>query len=455
MKDFLETMNPYNGEILNRYALWSKEELKTALQISESAYVSWKETELWQRVDLVRKLGKLLIEKSDKIAPLISLEMGKPIEEARAELYKCAASCAYLADNAEAWLRPVELETETHRTLVYFRPMGAVLAVMPWNFPFWQVIRQALPALLGANVFLLKHASRVWGCALELEKLFEEAGFPKGVFITLQIRNEALDFVMSSRHICGVAFTGSENAGSKVAALAGKYLKKSVLELGGSDPFIVFEDADLKWAAEEALKSRFQNAGQSCIAAKRFIVHHKVFGDFVAEMKKGLKTLKPGNSLDKACKMGPMVSAEAAEELEKQMLESMDEKTQLLGGWNRNQALVDPLIMLHVNRNARVWKEETFGPIAVIMPFDSDEEAVELANDTRYGLGAAVFSKDVFKAEKIGLQLECGQVFINEMVKSNTAFPFGGVKDSGYGRELSEWGMKEFLNIKPVVQRAD
>lgn len=447
----IETVNPYSGEVLMNYDVWDKKKIDGGLKLSSKAYSLWKETELWQRVDLLRKLATVLESRVDECAEMITIEMGKSIRESRAEVLKCAEAARYIAEHSEAWLRPVEIERGMMQGKVFYQPMGCVLAVMPWNFPFWQVIRQAISALTGANVMILKHASKVSGCAVLLEKLFLEAGFPKGVFQTFLIRSEQVEEVIASKIVCGVAFTGSEEGGRSVASIAGKYGKKVVLELGGSDAFIVFEDADIELAVKEALLARFQNAGQSCIAAKRFLIEKSIYGEFVDKLEKGMNEMKLGNPMDEEVKMGVMADARFAEELEEQVRKSVELGAELRGGLKREGAKISPVIVEKVSVKMPIWQEETFGPVAVVVPFRDMEDAIKLANDSRYGLGAVVFSGDLSKAEKVALRMESGQVFINSMVRSDAAFPFGGIKASGIGRELGESGIKEFLNIKSVV----
>lgn len=451
MSTKLITRNPYNGEELASYDLWDAKQIRSGIKKSEKAYKNWKITELWQREDLLRKFATVLENRVDDCAKMISLEMGKTFAEAKAEVLKCADASKYVAEHAESWLRPIEISREPKEGIIHFQPMGAVFAIMPWNFPFWQVVRQAVSALVGGNVLILKHASNVTGCSLLLEKLFIEAGFPKGVFQSFVIHSSDAELVIAEDIVCGIAFTGSELAGRSVASIAGKYGKKIVLELGGSDPFIVFEDADLDLVVKEALNARFQNAGQSCIAAKRFIIQEGLYKDFLKAMNNGVKGIKLGNPLDEITQMGVLANEKFAEELETQVMQSIKQGAKLHGIWERKGASVQPVILTEVSENMPVWKEETFGPVGVIVSFKETEEAIEKANASRFGLGAVVFSSDLSKAEKVALKIESGQVFINSMLRSDAAFPFGGIKASGIGREMADWGVKEFLNIKPIV----
>lgn len=451
MSTKLITRNPYNGEELASYDLWDSKKIQAGLKLSAKAYSSWSQTELWYRVDLLKKLSNVLELRVDECAEMISLEMGKTFREAKAEVLKCADASRYIAENAEAWLRPVEIERGNKEAKVFFQSTGAVFAIMPWNFPFWQVIRQASTALAGGNVMILKHASNVTGCSILLEKLFLEAGFPKGVFQSFIIKSDLAEEVIASEIVSGVAFTGSEGGGRSVASIAGKYGKKVVLELGGSDPFIVFEDVKIETVVKEAVMARYQNAGQSCIAAKRFIVQDSIYNDFVKAFVKEIESLKLGDPMSEDTQMGVLADERFAKEVEQQVKASIELGAKLHGTLKRKGASVAPVLVSNVKDSMPVWKEETFGPVAVVVSFKDIDEAVKKANNTRFGLGAVVFSDDISKAEKVAVRLESGQVFINSMVKSDAAFPFGGIKASGIGREMSDWGMKEFLNIKPIV----
>jgi len=381
---------------------------------------------------------------------MITLEMGKVLSEARAEVEKSADGCMYFAENSEKFLADQTIKTESRKSLVSFHPTGTILAVMPWNFPFWQVIRFAAPALMAGNVGVLKHASNVSGCSLLLEKAFIEAGFPEGVFQSLIIDNRQIESVLQSDIVQGVALTGSEFAGSNVASIAGKYIKKCVLELGGSDPFIVLADADLELAAKIATQSRMQNAGQSCISAKRFIVDKRVKEDFTARFLENIKALRQGDPLLETTTTGPLARVDLADTLEKQLNGSIERGAKLLAGGRGAGANFTPALLDQVKPGMQAFDEETFGPLAAIITVSSEEEAVDVANSSRYGLGSSVWTRDLERGEKVARQIESGSVFINALMKSDARMPFGGVKKSGYGRELSEYGIKEFVNVKSI-----
>jgi succinate-semialdehyde dehydrogenase/glutarate-semialdehyde dehydrogenase len=372
------------------------------------------------------------------------------LPEAITEIEKSAGACQYFAENAEKFLADETIKTDSRKSLVSFHPTGTILAVMPWNFPFWQVIRFAAPALMAGNVGVLKHASNVSGCSLLLEEIFLNAGFPEGVFQSLLIDNRQIETILQSDIVQGVALTGSEFAGSQVASLAGKYIKKAVLELGGSDPFIVLADADLESAAKIATQSRMQNAGQSCISAKRFIVDERVKDEFTSRFLENINLLRQGDPFVETTTTGPLARVDLAEALEIQLNSSISQGARLLTGGRGEGANFRPALLDQVRPGMQAFDEETFGPLAAVVTVSSDEEAVEVANSSRYGLGASVWTRDPERGERIARQIESGSVFINALMKSDARLPFGGVKKSGYGRELSEFGIKEFVNIKSI-----
>jgi succinate-semialdehyde dehydrogenase/glutarate-semialdehyde dehydrogenase len=383
----------------------------------------------------------------------MTLEMGKPIAEARAEIEKSAWGCEYYAAEGPGFLEDEVIATDAGRSLVTYPPLGTVLAVMPWNFPFWQVFRFAAPALVAGNTGLLKHASNVPQCAQAIESVFEEAGFPGGVFRSLMITSSRVAAVIEDVRVHAVTLTGSEPAGRQVAATAGSQVKKSVLELGGSDPFIVLEDADLDLAVEQAVVSRFLNTGQSCIAAKRFIVVDAIADEFVTRFRTAVEAIRMGDPLDETNTLGPMARIDLRDELHEQLVDSLSQGAVAVTGCNPEAgsgAFYQPSIIDHVKPGMRAYREELFGPVATVIRATDEAEAVHIANDTDFGLGGSVWTRDTERGERIARQLQCGCAFVNGMVKSDPRLPFGGVKNSGYGRELSRLGIHEFVNAKTI-----
>jgi succinate-semialdehyde dehydrogenase/glutarate-semialdehyde dehydrogenase len=454
------SVNPYTGELLAHYDAWGAGRVEEALARADAAFPGWAATGFDARARIVRAAAALLRERQESLARLMALEMGKRIVEARAEIEKCAWVCEYYAQHAQAQLSDQSVESDASRSLVCFAPMGPVLAVMPWNFPFWQVFRFAAPALMAGNVGLLKHASNVPQCALEIESLWRDAGAPAGVFQTLMIRAAQVGEVIADRRVRAVTLTGSEPAGRQVGAAAGAALKKSVLELGGSDAFIVLEDADLDLAAAQAVASRFQNGGQSCIAAKRFIVVESVAEAFVERLRAGVMALRPGDPLDAMTTLPPLARTDLRDELHAQVRAALDKGATALAGC----APLKPLaggdtfyaasILDHVQPGMRPWDEELFGPVASVIRVRDEDEALAVANDSRVGLGGSVWTADAARGERIARALESGCGFVNGMVKSDPRLPFGGVKDSGYGRELSELGIREFVHARTLWVRS-
>jgi succinate-semialdehyde dehydrogenase/glutarate-semialdehyde dehydrogenase len=390
------------------------------------------------------------MSKRDELAYTITLEMGKILKEAKAEVEKCATSCRYYAENAERFLAEENMPSGASKSYVRYDPIGAILAIMPWNFPYWQVFRFATPYLMGGNVALLKHAPNVCGTALAIEKIFLEAGYPEGVFQTLIIDVDTVPYIIDQNIVQGVTLTGSEFAGSKVAELAGRSIKKSVMELGGSDAFIVLEDADMQKAAEVATSSRMQNAGQSCIAAKRFIVVSKAVNDFMNAFEEQIKKLNQGDPFDENITTGPLARIDLAEKLENQLEDSIKKGAKLILGGHRSGCNFQPSLVLNVHEGMPAFDEEMFGPVASIIEANDESHAIEIANASRYGLGSSIWTNDIAKAEELAKDIDAGAVFINALVKSDPRYPFGGVKKSGYGRELSYFGIHEFMNIKTV-----
>lgn len=446
-----QSINPFDLTVVAEYPPFTDSQVRLTLQRAERAYASWRRTTPLHRADLLRRAADVLIRRRDDLARLITTEMGKTLHESRAEVEKCAFGLTFYAEHGEAMLCPERRESDAKNgSYVRFDPIGPVLAVMPWNFPFWQVVRFAAPALMAGNVGLLKHASNVCGCALALESVFREAGFPEGCFQTLLIDSKTASTLIADPLIRAVTLTGSEKAGSAVAAEAGRAIKKTVLELGGSDPFVVLADADVAEAAKVARQARFQNAGQSCIAAKRFIAVREVHDQFVRELTSGLPDYQPADPLLEGTKMGPMARPDLVDELEQQLHATLDAGAELVAGGNRHGCLMPPLVLTGVRPGMVAFDEETFGPLAAVVEAYDDAHAIELANLSRYGLGASIWSKDLEKARRLAADVESGNVFINAMVKSVPGLPFGGVKQSGYGRELSDFGLREFVNVKTV-----
>ena len=449
----IESFNPYTGRVLRRFTAFSWAKTERILAQAHRAAATWPATTFAHRAGVLRRAAALLRERQDELGRLMALEMGKPITDGRAEAVKCAACCDYYAEHAEAFLADEVIKTDAARSFISYQPLGVVLAVMPWNFPFWQAIRFAAPAIMAGNVGLLKHASNVPQCALALEKIFHDAGLPPACFRTLLVGSEAVESLLADDRVRAVTLTGSEAAGAAVAAVAGAHIKKSVLELGGSDPFIVLADADVALAARTAAQSRMINSGQSCIAAKRFIVEKPVLREFINHLKTYLLALRPGDPLDEATQYGPLARPDLADDLAQQVADSVQQgaKVELFGGQAKpGTALFRPMILSNIRPGQRAYREELFGPVALVLEAKDAEDAVRLANDSRFGLGAAVWTGDARKGEAMARQIESGAVFVNGLVKSMNELPFGGVKKSGYGRELSYLGIREFVNQKSI-----
>jgi succinate-semialdehyde dehydrogenase/glutarate-semialdehyde dehydrogenase len=451
----MQSINPADGQVVATYEEHTDDQVRTRIETAHSAQGEWRRTPFSYRAELMRAAAAALENGKEEFARLMAIEMGKPVAAGRGEAEKCAWVCRYYADEAEQMLSDRDIATERKRSYVHHEPLGVVLAVMPWNFPFWQVFRFAAPALMAGNTGLLKHASNVSGCALAIEKVFTDAGFPAGVFSTLLIKSSRVDAVLEHPFVVGAALTGSDPAGRAVAAKAGSLLKKTVLELGGSDPYLVLADADLEAAAATCAVSRLINAGQSCIAAKRFIVIDKVADEFSRLMAEKMATARMGDPLDPSTTLGPLARMDLRDELHRQVTVSVAAGARLtLGGIvpAGPGAFYPPTVLTEVKAGMAVYSEETFGPVATIIPVIDEDEAVMVANDSQFGLGAAVFSRDVERAEHIAAtRLEAGCCFVNALVASDPRLPFGGIKTSGYGRELSDLGIREFVNEKTVV----
>jgi succinate-semialdehyde dehydrogenase/glutarate-semialdehyde dehydrogenase len=450
----IESVNPTTGARGPRFEALTESEIEEKLELADAASAQWSRTPIPERGAVLERAGEILARERDALARIATEEMGKLYEAARQEIDKCAGACRYYASNAEAMLKPEVIATAGgQHGEVRYEPLGAVLAVMPWNFPFWQVVRFAAPALAAGNVALLKHASSVPRCALALEDVFRRAGAPSGVFQTLLIGADEVPEIIADGRVHAVTVTGSETAGRSVASTAGEQLKKAVLELGGSDPFIVLGDADIERAVATAVKARIVNNGQSCIAAKRFIVEASVYDTFAAGFVAAMSRLRVGDPLDPTTDVGPLASVAIREMLSDQVKRSIEAGAKLLLGGHRLERagfFYPPTVLADVPRGAPAFAEELFGPVATLLRARDADEALALANGTPFGLGASVWTRDRAKAERFARELATGTVFVNEMVASDVRFPFGGVKASGYGRELGVWGLREFVNIKTV-----
>lgn len=447
------TINPANNQVIQTYAYWDVHRLESALEQAHSVQRTWAQIPLALRAEVLRNVALHLHAQRDQYAVVITREMGKLLREARAEVEKCAGVCDYYAQHAGEFLRDEPVESDAGRSYVAYYPLGVLLAVMPWNFPFWQVFRAAVPALMAGNAVVLKHASSVPQCAMAIEEIFRACGLPEGLFTNLMIEAGQVAGVIASPHIHAVTLTGSESAGRKVAACAGQHLKKCVLELGGSDPFIVLHDADLELAVDMAVTSRFLNCGQSCIAAKRFIVVPQIADEFLHRLKIKVEALKLGDPMDGATQIGPMARLDLRDALHRQVTDSIAQGAVAVTGCNpveHEGFFYQPSILDHVTANTCAYREELFGPVATIIRAADEEDALHIANETRFGLGSSIWSKDAVRAEQLAAQIQAGCTFVNGMVKSDSRLPFGGVKSSGYGRELSKLGIHEFVNTKTV-----
>jgi acyl-CoA reductase-like NAD-dependent aldehyde dehydrogenase len=452
----LETMhslNPATEEIIKSYQVHSEEQVERALQQAQVAFTTWRATDFPSRAGLMKKAAACLRRNKSRFAATMTIEMGKPIAEAESEIEKCAWNCDYYAENAERMLADEARASNASESYIQYTPLGVLLAVMPWNFPFWQVFRFAAPALMAGNTAILKHASNVPQCALAIEEVFREAGFPAGAFQALLVPGSRVARLIENSIIAAVTLTGSEDAGSQVASCAGRVIKKTVMELGGSDPFIVLADANLDLAASIGVRSRYQNAGQSCIAAKRFIVVESVLEAFQDRFVEAVEKLKVGDPMDRSTQVGPLARAEFVADLERQIQESIRQGARVLVGGTRRPGrgyFFEPTVLSNVQPEMPAGCEELFGPVAAIQKAGDTEEAIRLANKTPYGLGSSLWTASLHEAKRLARRIEAGQVYINGMVASDPRLPFGGIKRSGYGRELSELGIREFVNIQTV-----
>jgi succinate-semialdehyde dehydrogenase/glutarate-semialdehyde dehydrogenase len=449
----IATTNPANGELLKSFEALTPEQIEHKLQLATDAFQIHRRTSFAERARMMLCAAEILEKEKDECARLMTLEMGKTLRSAVAEASKCATGCRYYAENAERFLADEVVETGAKRSFIRYLPLGPILAIMPWNFPFWQVFRFVAPALMAGNVGLLKHASNVPQCALKIEDIIRRAGFPEGVFQTLLIGSGPVDAILNDPRVAAATLTGSEQAGIQVGISAAKRIKKVVLELGGSDPFIVMPSADLDAAVATAVEARIQNNGQSCIAAKRFIVADSIADDFERKFVSRMQGLQIGDPFDEKTQLGPLANAEAVTSLDADVQKSVAAGARLLTGGHplkRPGNFYAPTVLTDIPKNSPAYEEEFFGPVASIFRVKSVDEAIRIANDSRFGLGASAWTNDPGETERFVNELEAGMVFLNKMVASDPRVPFGGVKHSGHGRELSVHGIREFVNIKTV-----
>jgi len=459
----LKAVNPATGETIREYPEMEREELSEIIESAHQAFLEWKDTDFSIRSRLMKRAAEILRERKEEYGKLMALEMGKPISEGAAECEKCALVCDFYADNAEEFLKPEMIATEAAKSYVTFQPMGVILAVMPWNFPFWQVFRFIAPGLMAGNAGVLKHASNVPGSALAIEEVIRDAGFPDNIFRTLLIGSRKVEAVIENPHIKAVTLTGSTPAGSAVAGKAASLIKKAVLELGGSDPSVILEDVDIEGTVMSCVTSRLINGGQSCIAAKRFIVVESVRERFTELLVEKMGAQVMGDPLDGRTTLGPMAREDLRDELHDQVIRSVEMGAQVLLGGRKPEAeeggigkgaYYPPTVLVDVKKGMAAYGEEIFGPVAAIIGVKDEEEAIQVANDSIFGLGAAVYTGDAERGERIARErLEAGSCFVNSFVKSDPRLPFGGIKESGFGRELSHYGIKEFMNIKTIYVR--
>lgn len=449
----IQSLNPSTGVVEKTFTELTNDEIGKKISLANDVFFSWRKTSFDERKKLMKKLANVFRNSDEELARLMTIEMGKPLTAGMAEIQKCATVIDYYAENAEKFLQNENVVTDAGESFVSFEPMGIILAVMPWNYPFWQVMRFSAPTIMAGNVGILKHASNVPQCSLAIEEKFVEAGFPVGVFQSLLIGSDKIESIINDVRVKAITLTGSEYAGEQVGMQAGKQIKKTVLELGGSDPFIVLGDANINLASDGAVMARLQNAGQSCIAAKRFIVVEAVYEEFLEKFIANWKKIIVGDPMDKATQMGPIYSQKGREGINKQVQDSVEKGAEIIAGGKRIEGVgffYEPTILTNVKKGMPAYDEEIFGPVASVIKVKDIEEAIQVANDTIYGLGASLWTENIATAKKIIPQLETGCVFVNGMVKSDPRLPFGGTKKSGYGRELAQYGLREFVNVKTV-----
>lgn len=453
----IETINPATDEIISQYATHSPEQINTMIENAHYDFLQWRQFSFEQRARSMRNIANLMRKQSAELAALMTQEMGKPVTAARSEIEKCAWVCDFYAENTAHYLHDEPVDTDAQKSFVTFEPLGVILAVMPWNFPFWQIFRFAAPGLMAGNACLLKHASNVTACALAIQRLFKEADFPDNLFQTVVIHASEVNRIIAHDKIRAVTLTGSTGAGKAVAAAAGLALKKVVLELGGSDPYLILEDADVEFAAKACAASRLINSGQSCVSAKRFIVVENIKAAFEQAFVQHIQQAKMGDPSDARTTMGPLARKDLRDELHTQVMASLNKGSRCLLGGNIPEgkgAYYPATVLTDVTPEAPAYYEELFGPVAAIISAKNENEAIRIANASSFGLGAAVFTRDLTRGELIAkTRLDAGCCFVNDFVRSDPRLPFGGIKESGYGRELSHYGIKEFVNIKTVYIR--
>lgn len=445
-----KSINPYDNTEISTFRGHAPSEVSIMLKQSDSAFSEWRQTPMAERSALMVRVAELLEQDVDKYAATMTREMGKPITEARAEINKCAWVCRYYAEHAESFLATESVETDGAASFIRYDPLGTILAIMPWNFPYWQVYRFAVPTLMAGNTALLKHATNVLGCAEHIEQLFRDAGFPEFVFQNLFIDHDQTESVIAQDTVSAVTLTGSTRAGRAVGQLAGKYLKKSVLELGGSNAFVVWKDADLDRAVKTGVQARMMNSGQSCIAAKRFIIHADLYDDYVSQYADEVEAMRVGDPIEEDTEIGPLAREDLAEGLHEQVTRSIRQGADCILGGNHNGARYEPTILTGVTPGMPAFEEETFGPVASMIRAKDDEEALALAMQSKFGLGMTICTTDIDRATQIAGRVPDGALFVNHLVKSDPRLPFGGTKGSGYGRELGRQGIHEFVNVKTV-----
>lgn len=450
MSTKIKSINPYTGKEIKSYSQFSKATLEACLERSEKVFDTWSEETIAHRTKLLKSLSKNLIKHKQHYAALITQEMGKPISQSAAEIDKCVFLSDFYVKNADQFLADELIETDAKESFISYDPLGCILAIMPWNYPFWQVLRFAIPTLTAGNTALLKHAGNVTGCALAIQDLFQESGFPEGCFQTIIVNHDQVENLIADSRIKAVSLTGSEKAGRHIAGIAGSNLKKAVLELGGNNACIVLADADLEKHIDSMVNARMQNTGQSCIAAKRFIVEELIYDEFLEKFKSKVEALKIGDPTEKTTEISILAREDLVKILKKQVDESIKKGAKVLIGNKSDKAFFEPTILTGVKPGMPVFDEETFGPVAAVIKVKNAEEAYKTAINTRFGLGTMVFTKNKMEAKKQILKIQDGAFFINELVKSDPRLPFGGTKASGYGRELSKEGIQEFINRKTV-----
>ncbi|TXK72058.1 NAD-dependent succinate-semialdehyde dehydrogenase [Mesonia sp. K4-1] len=446
----IKSINPYTNEIIEKFKQDSKSSVNKKVKLADKTFQTWSRTNFERKKTLMLQLAKELKQNKKDYALAITREMGKPITQAIAEIEKCAWVCEYYANNAKSQLQSQEIKTDASKSYVRFDPLGVIFAVMPWNYPFWQVFRFAVPSLMAGNVCLLKHSSNVMRSAENIQQAFKNAGFPEGCFQNLIIKSSKVEDVIRNKRVKAVTLTGSKPAGSSVASIAAEEIKKSVLELGGSNALVVFEDADIDKTIKACVQARFQNTGQSCIAGKRLLIHESIYLKFIESFITEVRELKSGNPEEEDTYIGVMATEELAKELEEQLKSSIDKGAKVILGGKRNKAYFEPTVVINVNKKSPIFEEETFGPVMAVTSFKTDMEALDLVNRSKFGLGVSIFTEDLERAKAMIPQIEDGAVFINELVKSDPRLPFGGTKESGFGRELSSFGIHEFINKKTV-----